>query len=141
MKILEEAAQDGSRSFNIKKTNLRETEISEDHVGTLIQRRTEILAQFPQVDESTMPDRLFVAQQMKAIFKRTKEKGVCDSLMLIISTPLNFIRDISTPMGEEDAWNRTRASILPMTLVISFFYLNGDLDNIGTVNPDDDDDT
>ena len=37
------------------------------------------------------------------------------------------MRDYSVPMGEMEAWDRRRAAIVPMTLVISFFYLNGDL--------------
>lgn len=68
---------------------------------------------------------------MRNLFKRTKEKGCVDSLMMIIELPLNFLRDISTPMGEVEAWNRNRAAVLPVTLMISFFYLNGDLQNVG----------
>ena len=71
---------------------------------------------------------------MKNEFKREKDKGILANLMLIIEVPLNFLRDYSTPMGEEDAWDRTRAAILPVTMMISFFYLNGDLQNIGTVD-------
>lgn len=46
---------------------------------------------------------------------------------MIISVPLTFIRDYSCPMGEMEAWDRRRASIVPVTIVISFFYLNGNL--------------
>ena len=78
---------------------------------------------------------------MRGVFKRTKdERGLCDRLMLVISVPLGFLRDFSTPMGEEDAWNRNRAAIIPITLVISFFYLNGDLDDVGKLDGSDDPD-
>ncbi len=64
---------------------------------------------------------------MRTLFRRTKEEGFLNILMLIISVPLTFIRDYSIPMGEMEAWNRVRAAILPITIVISFYYLNGNL--------------
>jgi hypothetical protein len=71
---------------------------------------------------------------MKTAFKRTSEEGVCNTLSKIVSVPLTFVRDYSCPMAEQDAWDRNRAAILPMTLIISFMYLsgylNGDYDDI-----------
>ena len=64
---------------------------------------------------------------MRAIFKRSRDEGFINVFMLMISVPLTFIRDLSIPMGEMQAWNRYRAAIIPITIVICFFWLNGDL--------------
>jgi sodium/potassium/calcium exchanger 6 len=37
--------------------------------------------------------------------------------------PLNFCRDFSIPMAEADDWDRFRASVLPLTIPISFCFL------------------
>lgn len=47
--------------------------------------------------------------------------------MKLISVPLTLLRDISIPIGEEDAWDRQRAAIAPMTLVFAFFWLPGSM--------------
>ena len=52
---------------------------------------------------------------------------MCGFLMLLISVPLTFIRDYSTPIGELAAWNRTRAAVIPVTIVFSFLWLNGSM--------------
>lgn len=43
--------------------------------------------------------------------------------MKVIEVPLTFIRDYTCPMADNADWDRTRASILPLTLPISFLYL------------------
>ena len=43
--------------------------------------------------------------------------------MKIIEIPLTFLRDYTTPMADPADWDRNRAAILPLTLPISFFYL------------------
>jgi hypothetical protein len=43
--------------------------------------------------------------------------------MKIIEIPLTFIRDITVPMADNADWNRNRASVLPLTVPISFCYL------------------
>ena len=45
--------------------------------------------------------------------------------MLSIEGPLTFVRDYTCPMGEEAAWDRTRASVVPATMTISLFWLYG----------------
>jgi len=45
--------------------------------------------------------------------------------MNLISVPLTLIRDYTVPIGDEDAWDRQRASVVPMTLVFAFLWLNG----------------
>ena len=37
--------------------------------------------------------------------------------------PLNFFRDYSIPMADFDDWDRFRASVLPMTVPVSFLFL------------------
>jgi sodium/potassium/calcium exchanger 6 len=71
------------------------------------------------------PDRMFIAQKMRILFKNTEENGLFGSLMKIISVPLTLIRDYTVPIGEEDQWDRQRAAIIPMTLVIAFLFLSG----------------
>ena len=78
---------------------------------------------------------------MRGLFRRAQEQGISNVLLKIVEVPLNFLRDYSVPMGEEDAWNRTRASILPATLVMSVLYLNGNLQDVGRINDTDDEET
>ena len=51
--------------------------------------------------------------------------------MTLIEVPLCFIRDYTVPMAEHASWNRNRASIVPMTITIAFFYLGGSLTDDG----------
>ena len=37
--------------------------------------------------------------------------------------PLNFLRDYTIPMAEFEEWDRTRATVLPLTVPISFCFL------------------
>ena len=43
----------------------------------------------------------------------------------MVSVPLTFIRDYTCPMAEQASWDRTRASVLPVTLPISTMWLCG----------------
>jgi len=52
-------------------------------------------------------------------------KKILSNVTKVIEVPINFIRDYTCPMAEHSEWNRTRAAVIPMTLVISFFYLAG----------------
>ena len=65
---------------------------------------------------------------MRILFKNTQEEGVLTSIMKIVSVPLTIIRDYTVPIGEEDQWDRQRASITPVTLIFAFIYLNGDME-------------
>ena len=38
-------------------------------------------------------------------------------------------------MAEESQWNKTRASVIPITYIIAFFYLFGMLNNLGEDDP------
>jgi hypothetical protein len=46
-------------------------------------------------------------------------------LNAVVAAPLNFLRDYTVPMGELDAWDRTRASITLVTMPLAFFVLMG----------------
>ena len=41
--------------------------------------------------------------------------------------------DYSIPIGDEESWDKVRACVLPMTIVTSFFYLNGNLNYGGDI--------
>ena len=47
--------------------------------------------------------------------------------MSVISTPLNFLRDYSIPIGEAEQWDRSRAATVPCFIVFAFFWLNGNM--------------
>ena len=64
---------------------------------------------------------------MRHVFRRTKEEGIINTFMLLISVPLELIRDYTVPIGEAEAWDRKRAAVVPMTLVFSFLFLNGSM--------------
>ena len=59
------------------------------------------------------------------LFKRTRERNLCSDIILIIDWPLTMLRNYTIPMAEEDRWDKIRASIVPLTMVIAFFYLFG----------------
>ena len=69
-----------------------------------------------------------MVQKMRHLFKK---QGFTNTCMKVIEVPLTFLRNYSCPMAEHSAWDRTRASVLPMTLTISFFYLSGNLTGDG----------
>ena len=66
-----------------------------------------------------LPDQLFVATKARNIFKR----AATDVPILILTWPLDFLRDITIPMAEDAAWSRNRAMIFPMTLPFAFCIL------------------
>ena len=79
---------------------------------------------------------MFLAQKMRILFKNTSEEGIFGNLMKIVSVPLTLVRDYTVPIGEEDQWDRQRAAIIPMTLVIAFLFLNGSIHEITYVEDD-----
>jgi sodium/potassium/calcium exchanger 6 len=67
------------------------------------------------------------------VFKRATFDGVLNKCWLIVELPLNILRDYTCPMAEYADWNRNRATIIPMTFIWGFLYLQG------FFNPDDED--
>jgi len=49
--------------------------------------------------------------------------------MKVISVPLIFLRDYTIPFGDNENWDRTRAAIIPMTLMFAFKFLSGEIYN------------
>lgn len=70
-------------------------------------------------------DQLFAAQKIKMVFKRASFDGFVNKCWKIVEVPLTILRDYTCPMSEYADWNRTRASILPLTCVWGFLYLQG----------------
>lgn len=70
-------------------------------------------------------DTLALGQRLRVLFKRTRERNVCSNIIMIIDYPLTMLRNYSIPMAEEDKWDKLRACIVPVTMIISFFYLFG----------------
>lgn len=68
---------------------------------------------------------MFIVNKLRTMFKGAKEEGILDIFMRIIAFPLNLLRDYTVPIGEEDAWDRERAAVIPMTITLAFFILNG----------------
>jgi sodium/potassium/calcium exchanger 6 len=62
---------------------------------------------------------------MRKIFRQTQEQGVFNTIMTVISAPLNFLRDYTIPIAENDQWDRQRAATIPVFIVFAFFYLEG----------------
>ena len=59
--------------------------------------------------------------------KYSKKEGVMNTLLKGIDFPLNLLRDYTVPPPGEDDWDRTRASITPVTMTFAFFWLNAGL--------------
>lgn len=115
-------------SVHINKSNLRETEISFKHIDTMISKRQTLLDNHnEQIELDKHDDRLYVANRMRAVFRATREEGCLNSLMKLISVPLNILRDYTIPCGEEDGWDRNREAVVSMTIVFAFLWLNGSM--------------
>jgi hypothetical protein len=112
----------------------RKSHIADSHVDEIYEERASQMLLVRQSDEGInenedMPiqhkDRLYLVNKMRNLFKQNREEGILDSLLKIISVPLDILRDYTTPIGEAAQWDRQRASIVPMTIVFAFFYLAG----------------
>lgn len=60
-----------------------------------------------------------MASKAKNVFKRAGY----DLPILVLTWPLDFLRDITIPMAENSAWDRNRATVFPMTLPFAFSIL------------------
>jgi hypothetical protein len=59
-----------------------------------------------QIDVEAAPDRIFIMNKLRILFKNTKDEGFLNIVMNIISLPLNILRDYSVPCGEEAQWDK-----------------------------------
>lgn len=57
------------------------------------------------------------------VFKRATFDGFFNKCWLIVELPLNILRDYTCPMSEYADWNRNRATIIPLTFVWGFLFL------------------
>jgi hypothetical protein len=105
-------------------TRYTSLQLSENHIDNQQSLRNSLIneSSVEQLEVESVADRLFLAQKMRILFKNTHEDGLFSSF---IATPLAFIRDFTIPIGDGDAWNRKRASVVPCTFVFAFFWLNG----------------
>lgn len=66
---------------------------------------------------------------MKNLFKRVKEEEEKKNILLkmwsIVEITLNFLRDFTIPMAENDQWNRNIGAIYPLTVPAAYFFLQG----------------
>lgn len=83
---------------------------------------------------------MYLTQVVRNIFKRSQKRGLvgtCCQLMQVFYWPLTKLREYTIPMSDEDNWSRVRASVLPSTQLLAFFYLFGMLNDIGDDDEDD----
>jgi len=78
-------------------------------------------------DKPIHSDKMYLANKLRIVFRTTKEEGILNSLMKLISVPLTLLRDYTCPPPEEEVWDRQRASIVPITIVFAAFWLNGNM--------------
>lgn len=79
-----------------------------------------------QEEEDAPKDRLFLANKLKSVFKRSEDDtGLLNKLFKFVEVPLNFFRDYTVPMAETAEWDRKRACILPFCVPWAFCFLQG----------------
>jgi len=72
------------------------------------------------------PDRMYLAQKLRILLRRTKEESIIDRVMFFIDWPLTLLRNYTIPSVEEDGWDRTRAALAPMFMPLCFWICFGD---------------
>ena len=77
-------------------------------------------------------NREFIAAKMRIGLRQIHDKGFVDSVSSLVTVPLNFIRDYSIPMSEDQTWNKTRAAIIPLTLPTAMAIITGNLNLFAT---------
>lgn len=119
--------------------------MSDSHINKLHQSKTDELIALRQQNGGLsshrngrpINDEVYITQKLRNIFKRRLNKGICSSVLSIFYVPLTFLRNYTIPIAEEDQWNKVRASLLPSTIIISFFYLFGMLNGLGSDKADE----
>ena len=120
-------------TFRVSSNIIADTDIvTEDYIQNLIAQRTLAIMQEnadreafagDAIQNHQIRDRMYLGQRMRALFKRTSENSLQDSVMLIVAIPLNFFRDYTIPTSDYETWNRNRNSIIAVTLIPSFLWL------------------
>jgi len=112
-------------SVNIEKQYLRDTVISEEHVLNLYQSKHEDLLKSGFQYTNILVDDLFQGLKVRALLKKARMAGFSGIFFNLFAIPLGFLRNYTIPMAEEDAWDRKRAAITPITAPLAFMYLFG----------------
>lgn len=103
--------------------------IEKDHVDSILRQSQQnvegLIDRSGSQGEAQQVDQFYAAQKIKMVFKRATFDGFFNKCWLIVELPLNVLRDYTCPMSEYADWNRTRASVLPLTFVWGLFYLQG----------------
>ena len=113
------------KSVNIKKLNFGETVVSDLHVSNLYNSKHEDLLKSGHEYKNILVDDLYQGLKFKALLKKARMQGVHGICFNLFAIPLNFVRNYTIPMAEEDAWDRTRAAVTPITSPLAFMYLFG----------------
>jgi len=99
------------------------SQISENHIPILKPR--------PQAASKKSAvktvNREFIAAKMRISLRQIHDKGFVDSVSSLVTVPLNFVRNYSIPMSEDESWNKNRAAILPLTLPTGMAIITGHL--------------
>ena len=78
-----------------------------------------------EVENLISIDRLATAQRLKLIFKNSKEDTNLGVFFWLIDLPVNFLRDYTIPAGSLDNYDRTKMTVVPITISFTFCYLMG----------------
>jgi sodium/potassium/calcium exchanger 6 len=73
---------------------------------------------------------LATAQRLKILFKNSHEDSSFDIFFNIIDFPVNLLRDYTIPAGSMDNWNRTKMTIVPITISFALCLLMGWIDDL-----------
>ena len=104
---------------------MRDTHVSDEHVANLYQSKHEDILKSGFQYTNILVDDLFQGLKVKALIKKARMAGFSGIFFNLFAIPLGFLRNYTIPMAEEDAWDRTRAAITPITAPLAFMYLFG----------------
>ena len=113
------------KSVNIKKLNLQETVVSDSHVSNLYNSKHEDLLKSGHEYKNVLVDDLYQGLKFKSLMKKARMQGVHGICFNLIAIPLNFLRNYTIPIVGEDAYDRGRAAITPITSPLASMYLLG----------------
>ena len=101
------------------------SQISENHIPILKPRpQTQAASKKSAINTA---NREFIAAKMRISLRQIHDKGFVDSVSSLVTVPLNFVRNYSIPMSEDESWNKNRAAILPLTLPTGMAIITGHL--------------
>lgn len=104
--------------------------ITDQHIDDINLRKSQMVAESGEANPEKEAhlkeiDTMALGQRLRVLFKRTRERNICTNIISIIDYPLTIFRNYTVPMAEEDKWDKFRAAVVPISMVISFLYLFG----------------